>query len=170
MAYLPPYSLLQEGVAISPDGAAVLMSRELFKLLTGALARASGFDANWYREAHPDVGEAIDKGELTDAFEHFSNSGYEEGRLHARLDMDETWYRENHTDVAEMVADGSFPDARAHYETTGYFEGRPGSAETEAEVNYWRDVIAESADLMQALRQETAQAPADPPRATAAQG
>ena len=160
MAYLPPYGMLQTGIAISPDGEAVLMSRELFRLLTGALARATGFDPQWYSTAYPDVGQAITDGQLADAFEHFNYSGYQEGRLPADLPVDEAWYLESYPDVGDALADGSVASVREHYHASGYLEGRPGTPELEAEVNYWRDVVAESAEMMTRLRDESAPAEA----------
>jgi hypothetical protein len=151
MAYIPPYQTLQDGIAVSPDGRAVLLSRDMFRMLIGALAQTAGFDPNWYRAQYLDVAEALESGELTDELEHFAHCGYEEGRMHAHLVVDQGWYRDVYPDVDDEIADGVLTSAEDHYNGSGYLEGRAASAMDEKDVMRWQEAIAESAQIIQEL-------------------
>jgi hypothetical protein len=151
---VPPYALLQQGIAISPDGNAVLMSRDLFRLLTGTLAQAAGFDPQWYGTEYPDVAEAIRNGELGSAAEHFTYCGYEEGRIPAPLAVDEDFYRGLYPDVEDALAGGAFAGADEHYRAIGYREGYVPTPEAEGDALRWQHVITESGELVQSLGAE----------------
>jgi hypothetical protein len=151
MPYMPPYQAMREGIAVSPDGRAVLLSRDMFRMLIGALAQSTGFDPAWYRTQYPDVAEAIENGLLADELEHFAHCGYEEGRMPAHLAVDEVWYRDVYPDVDDGLIDGSLGSAEDHYNGSGYAEGRAASAGDEKTQLLWQDAIAQSAQIIQEL-------------------
>jgi hypothetical protein len=150
MAYLPPYQLLRNAVAVSPDGQAVLMSRDTLRMLIGALAQVSGFDAAWYRGEYPDIAEAIESGELADELDHFAFCGFEEGRMPGWLPVDEAWYRDVYADVDDALAGATLTSAADHYNGSGYQEGRASSPQDEAIVLRWQDVLAEGTQIVEA--------------------
>jgi glycosyltransferase involved in cell wall biosynthesis len=148
MAYMPPYAILKDGLGRTPDNELVIMSRDLFRLFTEALARAAGFDVAWYRAHNPDVADAVARGEIADEFEHFVSFGYEEGRVPADQEVDEAWYRQAHGDVDQAIAGGGHESGETHYHDIGYFEGRPANAAREIEVSRWMTAIARSRERL----------------------
>jgi glycosyltransferase involved in cell wall biosynthesis len=152
MAYLPLHSNLQQGVALSPDGDVVMMSRELFRLFLASAARVAEFDPAWYRSEYPDVAAAVDHGDMIDELEHFATFGYEEGRAPRRMAVDEAWYREVYPDVDDAIRDGSMVSAEVHFNDLGYHEGRTGDASSQNEMRLWEATIAQSGERLRALR------------------
>lgn len=144
-SYLPPFGELQRALSTSSDGATVTMSSDVFKLLLGGLAQASGFNAEWYRDFFPDVAPAIRDGLSADELTHFIEVGYSEGRFPAPVALDEQWYRKNYPDVDEAIKRGEVESPGEHYVECGWKEGRAPDAKTEVEARRWRQAIESSA-------------------------
>jgi hypothetical protein len=81
-------------------------------------------DEDWYLVQYPDVAQAIARGQVASARQHFIDSGYFEGRLPFPISVDEKWYLANYPDVAASVRAGGEPSAQAHFVQGGYREGR----------------------------------------------
>jgi hypothetical protein len=81
-------------------------------------------DETWYLERFPDVREGIERGEFTNAAEHYAKVGFYEHRMPHEINVDEDWYLENYPDIATAVTKGVFPSGHAHFYRVGYREGR----------------------------------------------
>lgn len=83
---------------------------------------ATDFDEAWYLRRYPDIAEAIAKGDLRSAFEHYTRHGQAEGRS-PRAPFNAEWYSSAYP-LAEIEAGSSDPAAlKAHYEASGKFRG-----------------------------------------------
>ncbi|MDE2580650.1 MAG: hypothetical protein KGL52_03375 [Rhodospirillales bacterium] len=102
----------------------VSLSYEDFVNLVKSLVAAVAVDTAWYLDRNDDVAEAIARGAIASAQEHFANDGYLEGRMPFQIPVDEQWYLEQNPDVAEGIRTGSVASAQAHFEASGYREGR----------------------------------------------
>ncbi|MDE2006444.1 MAG: hypothetical protein KGI51_07755 [Rhodospirillales bacterium] len=85
-----------------------------------------GIDVNeqWYLRANDDVADALARGAIASAREHFVNDGYLEGRMPFPMRVNEAWYLQQNPDVAEGIRTGGVESAQAHFEDSGYREGR----------------------------------------------
>jgi hypothetical protein len=124
--YLPPF----EGIKAFLNFAAVngeltvTASYAQFTVLIRTLLQGIEVDEAWYLSQYPDVAEAIRKGIVTSAKEHFLNDGYFEGRMPFSIPVDEAWYLEQNPGVAEFIARGELLSAQQHFNDNGYREGR----------------------------------------------
>jgi hypothetical protein len=100
------------------------MTRKQFEELLRTMLRYVAVDEAWYRDAYPDVDEAIRKGTVPSAQDHFVSSGYFEGRKRGRVLADEKWYLAEYPDVAEGIELGEFMSAQQHFDYHGEKEGR----------------------------------------------
>lgn len=87
------------------------------------LARIA-LDEAWYLEQNPDVREAIARGVLRDARQHYCVSGYFEHRMPYAIAVDEAWYLAEYPDVRDAVESGMFASGAQHFQDAGYREGR----------------------------------------------
>ena len=81
-------------------------------------------DEGWYVAQYPDVQDAIRRGEITGAAEHYCRSGYYEHRLPYPIEVDEPWYLAEYSDIREAVDQGAYPSGAAHFFDVGFREGR----------------------------------------------
>jgi hypothetical protein len=81
-------------------------------------------DEDWYRAAHPGVAEAIARGELGCAADHYAVAGFYEHRMPYAIVVDEEWYLDQYPDVRSAVAEGLFASGAQHFADSGYREGR----------------------------------------------
>jgi hypothetical protein len=139
--YIPPCSVLLGGLGISAmdltgDGT-IAVTRKFLRAMLSELARRVKMDETWYSERYPDVEGARLAGDIGSLRDHFTKSGYFEGRLPAAIPFDPQWYRGHYRDIADAFPSAD-PDAmREHFAASGYFEVRAGSAEMLAEVERW---------------------------------
>ena len=124
--YIIPYQSLMEQVGFDDEGAQtdLILTREQFEKLLCAIIRHVAVDEDWYRDAYPDVDDAIRNGRVSSAKDHFVASGYFEGRKCGRAVVDEQWYLIEYPDVAEGIELGEFISAQQHFDTHGEREGR----------------------------------------------
>ncbi|MEP3633920.1 MAG: hypothetical protein ABJQ23_20845 [Shimia thalassica] len=88
------------------------------------LALEDSFSEDWYLSEYPDVKEALDKGIVSSALDHYVSAGLYEGRFPFELEVDEESYFQTHPDVEEAVIEEKFSSALQHFKTVGYAEGR----------------------------------------------
>ncbi len=81
-------------------------------------------DPAWYVKAYPDVAEAIAKGIVADAKDHYITYGYYEHRMPYEITVEEQWYLAQYADVNAAVASGEIESARHHFYAAGFKEGR----------------------------------------------
>ncbi len=81
-------------------------------------------DEGWYLERYPDVADAIRKGALKSARDHYVNVGYLEHRMPYPIDVNNDWYLEQYADVKAAVLAKTFISAQDHFEESGFREGR----------------------------------------------
>jgi hypothetical protein len=81
-------------------------------------------DSDWYLLNNPDIVDAIDRGMVSDAADHYVSSGYYEHRMPYEVEVQDDWYLEQYPDVNEAVVRGTFASGREHYYVTGFKEGR----------------------------------------------
>jgi hypothetical protein len=111
------------GLGTSPNVRRVEVVEAHLRNLLDAALKDVVVDENWYREAYPDVDEAIRDGIIVSARAHYLTAGYFEDRLPHPMVVDEEWYLDQHPDVKSAVSRGYF-SAQQHFEVSGYREGR----------------------------------------------
>jgi SAM-dependent methyltransferase len=77
MAYFPPYHVIKSELV---DGQHAMPESYLKSIVKTALSSVK-FDEALYLQIYPDIKEAINRGMLATAVEHFVNNGYFEGRV-----------------------------------------------------------------------------------------
>lgn len=97
------------------------LSTELFLRHALNLPRGSYFEEDFYRQTHPDVDEAVRRGQITSGFEHFVRAGLAEGRV-AIPDFDEDFYLATYPYIADAVKEGEFASPFQHYVLFGVKE------------------------------------------------
>jgi hypothetical protein len=95
----------------------------LVDFMKPTLSRIS-VDSNWYLQANPDVADAIAKGIVADARDHYVTYGYYEHRMPYEIIVDEAWYLVQYPDVGEAVAKGLLASGKEHFYAAGFKEGR----------------------------------------------
>lgn len=89
------------------------------------------FDEAWYLATNPDVADAIQRGFLNSAAEHFIWFGCHEGRMPREIIVDEQYYLEVYDDVRKAIQAGEIRSAQHHFEARGYWEGRKSAPSPE---------------------------------------
>ena len=126
MNYLPPFEEIKTFLNFAAVNGELTVSAPYtqFTTLIRSLLQAIEVDEAWYLSEYPDVAEAIRKGVVKSAREHFLNDGYFEGRIPFLIAVDEAWYLEQNPGVAEYIARGELLSAQQHFNENGYREGR----------------------------------------------
>jgi hypothetical protein len=96
-------------------------------LLVSLLAqRIAGirFDEPWYLTKNPDVRDAVKRGTVPSAKQHYVLHGYYEHRMPAPIQVNEKWYIDAYPDVAKAIQAGIYKSAQAHFDIAGFREGR----------------------------------------------
>ncbi|MDB9528698.1 hypothetical protein PN498_22085 [Oscillatoria sp. CS-180] len=110
------FQLLDEGVTL-PDSPAEINGIQLGLL----------FDETFYLAENPDIAAAIQSGQFSNGFSHFTSVGLLEGRDPSIL-FDGEFYLAENSDVAMAVAMGEIESALSHYLSSGVLEGRDPSS------------------------------------------
>lgn len=126
MKYVPPFETLRRAVDISTvrGQLRVTVPYDEFVRIVKSLVAAVDVDESWYLQRNDDVADALARGVIMSAREHFSGDGYMEGRMPFPIVVDEQWYLEQNPDVAEELRRGNIASAQAHFDESGYREGR----------------------------------------------
>lgn len=94
------------------------------EILSAAVHATPHFDEADYVTRRPDVAEAVSKGVIASAREHYARAGYFEDILPGRVLIDESYYLNSNQDVAKAFKRGEVRDPQQHFEAMGYQEGR----------------------------------------------
>ena len=126
MDYLPPFEGLKSFLSFAAVNGELTVTTTYaqFTVLVRTLLQGIEVDEAWYLSQYPDVADAISKGIVKSAREHFLNDGYFEGRMPFPIPVDEAWYLEQNPGVAEYIARGELLSAQQHFNDNGYREGR----------------------------------------------
>jgi hypothetical protein len=124
--YLPPFEGIKALVSFADVKGELTVSASYtqFAELIRTLLQGIDVDEAWYLQQYPDVADAIQKGIVASAREHFLNDGYFEGRLPFQIMVNEAWYLEQNPGVAEYIKRGDLISAQQHFNDNGYREGR----------------------------------------------
>jgi len=124
--YLPPFEAIKAFLNFAAVNGELTVSSTYsqFQNLVRTLLQGIEVDEAWYLSQYPDVADAIRKGIVTSAREHFLFDGYFEGRIPFLIEVDEAWYLEQNPGVAEFIARGELLSAQQHFNDNGYREGR----------------------------------------------
>ena len=126
MKYLPPFEMIRRLIEISTvrGELRVNISYEDFVAIMRIMIKGLEVDEGWYARTYEDIGQAIKKGSVRSAKQHFVDDGYFEGRLPFPVVIDERWYLTEYPDVAESIRKGIVHSAQDHFLQDGYREGR----------------------------------------------
>jgi hypothetical protein len=124
--YLPPFDLIKRMVEVSTvrGELRVSLAYDDFVKILRMMISGIEVDEGWYLKENGDIAQAIAKGALGSAKQHFVDDGYFEGRRPFPMPVDERFYLEHHADVAESVRKGVVSGAEQHFVEDGYREGR----------------------------------------------
>jgi hypothetical protein len=99
--------------------------REGLLRILAEMLKAAPFDETWYLDRYPDVADAVDRGDIESAQEHYVRFGYFEGRLPGLNGFDAAAYCRIHPDLGHILLDREGETkARVHFIEHGYREGR----------------------------------------------
>ena len=126
MDFLPPFEEIKAYLTFAAVKGELTVSASYnqFTSMIRTLLQGVEVDDVWYLGQYPDVADAIRKGTIKSAKDHFLNDGYFEGRLPFPIEVDEAWYLEQNPGVAEYIARGELESAQRHFNDHGYREGR----------------------------------------------
>jgi hypothetical protein len=142
--FVPDYEQIQAMASLSKDTLdhdTVTIPTKLFKFLLGAVVQGSYFDEKAYCEAHPDIAQAAGAGQISSLRDHYSGTGWFEGRSPGEYYVDEQWYLSTYRDVALALRRGKLKDIKRHFSETGRAEGRVGSAEQALWKAKWESAL-----------------------------
>lgn len=125
-AYVDTFATLINRKILVPSASSeyLAVERHFLNQLMIPLLEQVNVDEKWYLTTHPDVREAIARGDVQNAREHYVLHGFFEHRRPYRIDVDEKWYLSAYPDVKEALQRRDFESGQAHFETVGYREGR----------------------------------------------
>jgi hypothetical protein len=144
--FVPRYQILTEYLksvsARTPSTDVVEVPKPMFELMLRLLLEQMEFDTEDYLRRNGDVAQAISRGRVGNARQHFINKGFFEGRVGGCPVVDENWYLSVNPDVASEISRGAIASARDHYVDAGAGEWRSPSKQTAETVNEWRKLLA----------------------------
>lgn len=119
------FAALKNQSLVNPEGNShFLVDKNFMIALMSKRLSAIKFDENWYLAKNPDVKEALSRGIVTSAKDHYVLSGYYEHRMPFPIIVNEKWYLQAYPDVAEAIQKGVYKSGQAHFDVAGYREGR----------------------------------------------
>ena len=126
MKYIPPFDRLKALVTIHTTRGELAVTCRYDRFVEMIRRYLIGIDFNeaWYLERNPDIADAIKRGLVASAREHFINNGYFEGRLPFPMQVDEAWYLKQNAGVADYVRRGLLESGQQHFDENGHREGR----------------------------------------------
>lgn len=119
-----PFHIKQLAPSLRTNGESVTLNMTEFRRLVEAIAESIRLNEKWYLQKYPDVKEAVDRGSIASARQHFIKFGFAEGRLPYQPKVDEAWYLKTYSDVADGVKAGRIRSGAQHFLEHGAFEGR----------------------------------------------
>lgn len=142
--WIPPYRAVCDALGVDPaknPNSSVTVSGALLVLMLKVALQKSGFDEAYYLKENPDIRKARDEGKIGNLSEHFSETGYFEGRSPGQLWVDEDWYKSFYSDIGAAIRAGKIKSAADHYYSTGAAEWRAPNAALLPIVSAWRNVL-----------------------------
>lgn len=143
--YFPPYESLLRTAGLNKvevsSSDRVTIPKKLFEFLVQTALATSDFEESTYLQANPDVREAVSRGTLVNAKQHFIGYGYFEGRPGALPKVDEAWYLQTYKDVAGAISSGKVVSASKHFEVAGVSEGRAPTRAYLDVAGQWKDIL-----------------------------
>ena len=126
MQYIPPFSILKDHLTIATEHGELRVSGSYqdFLAIIRRLLAGIQVDERWYLERYPDIADAITRGIVTSAQQHFVDDGYFERRQPFPIRVNERWYLQNNTGIADFVRQGKLESGQQHFDENGYQEGR----------------------------------------------
>jgi hypothetical protein len=123
---IPSYAALLDRKMIIPSASQpyLAVDQHFFFDHFAQILRRISFDETWYLTKYRDIRDAIEKGSVVDARQHYVRFGYYEHRLPYKIDVDAVWYLETYPDVKVAVERRHYTSGQAHFETAGFREGR----------------------------------------------
>jgi len=82
------------------------------------------FDEAWYLSKYPDVKDAVRRGIVASARDHYVTHGFYEHRMPVAIQVKEKWYLESYPDVSKAIRSGVYKSAQVHFDQAGFREGR----------------------------------------------
>jgi hypothetical protein len=138
--YVPPAALVLQGLDVTEldlHAPRVSVSSAFLRFLVGEFARTMTFDANFYREANPDVEGARLAGDVATLHEHFVTTGYFERRQPHDLPFDAFYYASHYEDLARVFSPADSAALHTHFVGHGWQEGRVGVSWQRADADRW---------------------------------
>jgi hypothetical protein len=146
--YLPSFDSFLRAIGVDRPAyqrdSTVAVPKGLFALLVELALEGGAFNEAGYLKDNPDVAEAIRKGQIENARQHYIGFGYFEGRTGGTPPVDERWYLTTYPDVAQAVKAGQVRSATEHYNIVGAGEGRSPNASQVSFAARWKAALAES--------------------------
>jgi hypothetical protein len=143
--YVPPFDVILKAIGVAPQeikaNGEITVPTSLFKFLLQRELEQLAFNEAEYVAANPDVAEAVKKGKISSAQEHFVTTGYFECRPGAFLEVNEAWYKKKYPDVANAIKIGRVASASEHYRQAGVMEFRAPSASLETVCERWQQAV-----------------------------
>ncbi len=126
MNYIPPFELVKGMMTLTSERGQLRVSGsyEEFVMLLRKMIAGVRVDERWYLERYPDIADAIKRGLVPSAQEHFVTDGYFEGRQPFPIVVDETFYLEEYPGIVDAIREGIVGSAQQHFDENGYHEGR----------------------------------------------
>ena len=118
------FATLQNQGLVTAENTQFRVERHFLIMLMSAKVASIKFDEAWYLARYPDVKDAVKRGVVPSAHDHYVVSGYYEHRMPCVIRVDEKWYLESYPDVAKAISAGVYKSGQAHFDTAGFREGR----------------------------------------------
>lgn len=101
------------------------IDREGFMALINAILEFAPFDETEYLSLHPDVKQAVEKGDFESGKQHYCLCGFYENRFPGYGDFDPLKYARAHPDLHPLINEQNWAELlRNHFRDAGYREGR----------------------------------------------
>ena len=127
MRYLPPFEIVKALVVVALEDGKPTVSCSYDDFVTMIRRTIVGIvvDEAWYLTEYPDIADAIERGLVKSAQDHFVSDGYFEGRQPFPMRVNERWYLMNNTGVADYVRQGKLLSGQQHVRGTWLPGGTP---------------------------------------------
>lgn len=142
--FFPHSQILFEALGVLPDqlvaGRTVAIDGAVLRELIATALAAVNIDEDDYCR-YDDIHAARENGKIGSLNEHYSQSGYFEGRFAVPSSFDADWYLQTYPDVRLAIESGGVQSAKEHYLEMGWKEWRaPGPASVE-DLRRWRRLL-----------------------------
>lgn len=145
MKYFPDIDVFCSHLSITPDSLnannKIAVHPAIIRFLITQCLKHMDFNLDTYLLQNPDISSALKNRELKDAFDHFVNYGYFEGRKVPTEKFDEKWYLSKYPDVADALDKKLLASAQEHYELCSKEEMRAPNKDINEEMRLWGNLL-----------------------------